>query len=63
MRTSESAHKSWTATLNQMALINESIDETISDLSNKRNPTQASSATHSDLGKSYSVKEKFSVKE
>ena len=38
--------------LNQMALINESIDEAISDLSNKRNPTKASSATHSDLSKS-----------
>ena len=38
--------------LNQMALINESIDEAISDLSNQMNPTKASSATHSDLSKS-----------
>ena len=52
MRTHESAHKLWTATLNQMALINESIDGAISDLSNKRNPTKAFSATHSDLSKS-----------
>ena len=45
MRTHESAHKLCTATLNQIALINESINEAISDLSNKRNPTKASSAT------------------
>ena len=38
--------------LNQMALLNKSIDEAISDESNKRNPTKASSATHSDLSKS-----------
>ena len=38
--------------LNQMALINESIDEAISDKTNKRNPTKASSATYSDLSKS-----------
>ena len=38
--------------LNQMALINKNIDEAISDLSNKRNPTKASSATHSDFSKS-----------
>ena len=35
IRTHESAHKLWTASLYQMALINESIDEAISDLSNK----------------------------
>ena len=35
MRTHESAHKLWTVTLNQMALINESVDEAIADLSNK----------------------------
>ena len=35
-----------------MALINESIYEAISDKSNKRSPTKASSATHSDLSKS-----------
>ena len=52
MRTHESTHKLWTATLNKMALINESIDKAISDLSNKRNPTKASSATHSDFSKS-----------
>ena len=52
MRTDESAHKLWTATLNQMALVNESIDEAISDFSNKTNPTKASCATHSDLSKS-----------
>ena len=52
MRTDESAHKLWTATLNQMALVNESIDEAISDFSNKRNPTKASCATYSDLSKS-----------
>ena len=38
--------------LNQMALINKSIDEAISDESNKINPTKASSATHSDVSKS-----------
>ena len=51
MRTHESAHKLWTATLYQMALINESVDEAIADLPNKRT-TKASSANHSDLSKS-----------
>ena len=53
MRTHESGHKLWTATLNQMALINESVYEAIADLSNKRTTTKASSANHSDLSKSY----------
>ena len=52
MRTHESAHKLWTATLNQTALINESVDEAIADLSNKRTTTKAFSANHSDLSKS-----------
>ena len=52
MRTHESAYKLWTATLNQMALINESVDEAIADLSNKRTTTKASSANDSDLSKS-----------
>ena len=52
MQTHESAHKLWTATLNQMALINESVDEAIADLSNKRTTPNASSTNHSDLSKS-----------
>ena len=52
MRTHESAHKLWTGTLNQMALINESVDEAIAVLSNKITTTKASSAKHSDLSKS-----------
>ena len=52
MQTHESAHKLWTATLNQMALINESVDEAIADLSNKRTTPKASSTNHSDLSKS-----------
>ena len=52
MQTHESAHKLWTGTLNQMALINESVDEAIADLSNKRTTPKASSTNHSDLSKS-----------
>ena len=52
MQTHESAHKLWTATLNQMALINESVDEAIADLSNKRTTPKAPSTNHSDLSKS-----------
>ena len=59
MRTHESARKLWTATLNQMALINESVDEAIADLSNKRT-TKASSANHSDPSKS-SVQKNIAV--
>ena len=35
-----------------MALINESVNDAIADLSNKRTTTKASNATHSDLSKS-----------
>ena len=34
-------HKLWTAILNQMGLINESIDEAIADLSNQKTTTKA----------------------
>ena len=47
----ECKHKLWTATLNQMRLINESIDEAIADLSNQKTTTKTSSATHYDLSK------------
>ena len=55
----ECEHKLLTATLNQIGLINESIDEAIADLSNKK-ITKASSANHSDLSKS-SVQKNFAA--
>ena len=48
----ECEHKLLTAILNQIGLINESIDEAIADLSNQKTTTKASSANHSDLSKS-----------
>ena len=50
MRTQNSADKLWTANLNQMALINKSIDGTICDWSKTRKQSKA--ALHPDLTKS-----------
>ena len=38
MRSHERAHQLWTATLNQMALINQSMDDAITDVSTKKSP-------------------------
>ena len=50
LRNHDSAHKLWTATVNQMALINESFEEAFSNLSHRRGSTKA--AVHGDLTKS-----------
>ena len=50
MRSHERAHQLWTATLNQMALINQSMDDAITDLSTKKSPKKA--VLHKDLTKS-----------
>lgn len=58
MRNRESAHKLWVATLNQMALINQSFGDSLANSSKRGVPTKA--AIHSDLTKS-SIKKNCDV--
>ena len=50
LRTQESAHTLWTATLNQMALINQTFADALVNLSKRQSHSKA--VIHSDLSKS-----------